>query len=76
MDGYWNGEPVWTNWECGNPGGQFEYCYIFKYNYASWVIQPLEPSNEWLANAYTDGLWPWSGTWNGDVNSVEVKGEN
>ena len=76
MDGYWNGEPVWINWECGTPGGQWEYCYIFKYNYASWVIQPLEPSNEWLANAYTDGQWPWSGTWNGDVNSVEVKGEN
>ena len=75
MDGYWNGEPVWINWECGTPGGQWEYCYIFKYNYASWVIQPLEPSNEWLANAYTDGEWPWSGTWNGDVNSVEVKGE-
>ena len=74
MDGYWNGEPVWINWECGTPGGQWEYCYVFKYNYASWVIQPLEPSNEWLANAYTDGEWPWSGTWNGDVNSVEVKG--
>ena len=75
MDGYWNGEPVWINWACGTPGGQWEYCYIFKYNYASWVIQPLEPSNEWLANAYTDGEWPWSGTWNGDVNSVEVKGQ-
>jgi hypothetical protein len=73
MDGYWNGEPVWVNWECGNPGSQFEFCYVFKYNYASWVIQPLEPSNEWLANAYTDGQWPWSGTWNGDVNSVENK---
>jgi len=75
MDGYWDGEPVWINWECGNPGSQFEYCYIFKYNHASWVIQPLEPSNDWLANAYTDGEWPWSGTWNGAVNSVEVKGE-
>jgi hypothetical protein len=73
MDGYWNGEPVWTNWECGIANTQFEYCYVFKYNYASWVIQPLEPSNEWLANAYTDGEWPWSGTWNGDVNSVENK---
>jgi len=73
MDGYWNGEPVWVNWECGIANTQFEYCYVFKYNYASWVIQPLEPSNEWLANAYTDGQWPWSGTWNGDVNSVENK---
>ena len=73
MDGYWNGEPVWINWECGIANTQFEYCYVFKYNYASWVIQPLEPSNEWLANAYTDGQWPWSGTWNGDVNSVENK---
>jgi hypothetical protein len=76
MDGYWDGYAVWINWECDSPGSQFEYCYIFKYNHASWVIQPLEPSNEWLANAYTDGEWPWSGTWNGAVNSVEVKGTN
>ena len=75
MDGYWDGYAVWINWSCGNPGSQFEYCYIFKYNHASWVIQPLEPSNDWLANAYTDGEWPWSGTWNGAVNSVEVKGQ-
>ena len=75
MDGYWDGYAVWINWSCGNPGSQFEYCYIFKYNHASWVIQPLEPSNDWLANAYTDGEWPWSSTWNGAVNSVEVKGQ-
>jgi hypothetical protein len=75
MDGYWDGYAVWINWECDSPGSQFEYCYIFKYNHASWVIQPLEPSNEWLANAYTDGEWPWSSTWNGAVNSVEVKGQ-
>ena len=75
MDGYWDGEPVWINWECGIANTQFEWCYIFKYNYVSWVIQPLAPSNEWLANAYTDLEFPWSGTWNGGVNSVHVKGE-
>ena len=76
MDGYWDGYAVWINWSCGNPGSQFEYCYIFKYNHTSWVIQPLEPSNEWLANAYNDnGAWPWEGTWAGAIQSVEVKGQ-
>jgi hypothetical protein len=76
MDGYWDGYAVWINWECDTPGSQFEYCYIFKYNHTSWVIQPLEPSNDWLANAYNDnGEWPWQGTWAGSVNSIEVLGE-
>ena len=74
LDGYWNGEPVWVNWECGTPGGQWEYCYVFKYNYTSWVLQPLPPSTEWLANSYNDnGLWPWEGSWSGDVDKVEVR---
>ena len=71
LDGYWNGEPVWTRWGCGVP--PWDTCYIYKYNYTSWVLQPSEPSDEWLANAYNDnGVWPWEGTWSGDVNFVDV----
>ena len=80
---YWlneeyNGHPLWINWECGNPGSQFEYCYIYRHpvGFTSsgwvWVIQPIPPSDEWSANAYTDGRWPWKKEWSGDVNSVEV----
>ena len=47
MDGYWDGKPVWINFECGTPGGQWEWCYVFKYNNTSWVLQPLPPSTEW-----------------------------
>ena len=72
FDGYYDGQPMWVNWECGTPGGQWEFCYIFKYNGVSWVLQPLPPSTEWLANSYTDGQWPWSGAWSGDVQHVEV----
>ena len=74
MDGYWDGKPVWINWQCGTPGGQWEYCYVFKYNHTSWVLQPLEPSTEWLANSYNDnGEWPWEGSWSGDVTKVEMR---
>ena len=70
LDGYWNGDPVWTRWGCGVP--PWDTCYIYKYNYTSWVLQPSEPGNEWLANAYNDnGEWPWEGTWSGDVNFVD-----
>ena len=72
FDGYFDGHPMWVNWECGKPGSKYEYCYIFKYNGVSWVIQPLAPSTEWLANAYTDAKWPWKGKWNGDVKDVVV----
>ena len=70
LDGYWNGEAVWTNWMCGIP--PWDICHIYKYNHTSWVLQPSEPGNEWLANAYNDnGQWPWEGSWSGDVNSVQ-----
>ena len=70
LDGYWNGEPVWTRWGCGVP--PWDTCYIYKYNYTSWVLQPTEPGNDWLAKAYNDkGEWPWEGTWSGDVNFVD-----
>ena len=69
MDGYWNGEAVWTNWNCGIP--PWDICHIYKYNHTSWVLQPSEPGDEWLANSYNDnGQWPWEGSWSGDVNSV------
>ena len=70
LDGYWNGEAVWTNWNCGIP--PWDICHIYKYNHTSWVLQPSEPGNEWLANAYNDnGQWPWEGSWSGDVINVE-----
>ena len=78
LDGEYNGHPLWVNWECGNPGSQFEYCYIFRYPVGFtnsgwvWVIQPIPPSDEWSANAYTDGRWPWKKEWSGNVNSVDV----
>ena len=72
MDGYYDTYPVWTNWECGT--GQWQYCYIYKYNHTSWVLQPVEPTDQWQANSYNDnGAWPWEGSWAGDVQSVELK---
>ena len=69
MDGYYDGYAVWTNWNCGIP--PWDICHIYKYNHTSWVLQPSEPSTEWLANSYNDnGEWPWEGNWSGDVNSV------
>jgi hypothetical protein len=72
MDGYYDTYPVWINYECGT--GQWQYCYIYKYNHASWVLQPVEPTDQWQANSYNDnGEWPWEGTWAGDVQFVELK---
>ena len=69
MDGYYDGYAVWTNWNCGIP--PWDICHIYKYNHTSWVLQPSEPSTEWLANSFNDnGEWPWEGSWPGDVNSV------
>ena len=70
MDGYYDTYPVWINYECGT--GQWQYCYIYKYNHTSWVLQPVEPTDQWQANSYNDnGAWPWEGSWAGDVQSVE-----
>ena len=70
MDGYYDTYPVWVNWECGT--GQWQYCYVYKYNHTSWVLQPVEPTDQWQANSYNDnGAWPWEGSWAGDIQSVE-----
>ena len=72
MDGYYDTYPVWINYECGT--GQWQYCYIYKYNHTSWVLQPVEPTDQWQANSYNDnGVWPWEGSWAGDVQLVELK---
>ena len=72
MDGYYDTYPVWVNFECGT--GQWQYCYIYKYNHTSWVLQPVEPTDQWQANSYNDnGAWPWEGSWAGDVQFVELK---
>ena len=76
LDGYHNGFHMWVNWDCGTPGSQFEFCYIFKFPVAFtasgwvWVVQPIPPSTAWSANAYVDSEWPWQGTWDGAVNKV------
>ena len=51
---------------------KFEKCFIFEYKPEMWVIQPLAPSTEWLANAYTYAEWPWEGSWDGDVKRINV----
>ena len=72
LDHYYNSKPVWVNYECDKPGSKFERCYIFEYKPEMWVIQPLAPSTEWLANAYTYAEWPWEGSWDGDVKRINV----
>ena len=76
LDGYFNGFPMWVNWNCGTPGSKFEFCYIFRHPVAFtasgwvWVVQPIPPSTEWMANAYVDAEWPWKGHWDGAVHNV------
>ena len=76
LDGYFNGFPMWVNWNCGTPGSQFEFCYIFRHPVAFtasgwvWVVQPIPPTTEWRANAYVDAEWPWQGNWDGAVHNV------
>ena len=71
MDGYYDSYPVWVNWECGNP--PWNICYIYKFNDTSWVLQPVEPTDQWQANSYNDnGSMPWEGNWDGDVEYVEL----
>ena len=76
LDGYFNGFPMWVNWNCGTPGSQFEFCYIFRHPVAFtasgwvWVVQPIPPTTEWMANAYVDAEWPWQGNWDGAVHNV------
>ena len=59
INGSYNGQPMWTNFTCGNPG-PYEHCHIFLYGADTWVIQPVTPSDEWNAGGYFDcvGL-PW-----------------
>ena len=73
-----NNKPVWINRECGDAGSQYQYCYIFWYqdihrardDDGTWVLQPVLPSNEWKAHAYTDADWPWGGGWTDNIVGV------
>ena len=73
-----NNKPVWINRECGDAGSQYQYCYIFWYqdihrardDGGTWVLQPVLPSNEWKAHAYTDADWPWGGGWTDNIVGV------
>ena len=65
INGSYSGQPMWTNFSCGNPG-KYEHCHIFLSpdkvvsSTGTWVIQPVTPTDEWNAGGYFDcpGL-PW-----------------
>jgi len=79
-----NNKPVWINRECGDAGSQYQYCYIFWYqdihgardaygnliDDGTWVLQPVLPSDQWNAHAYTDADWPWGGGWTDNIVGV------
>ena len=59
---------MWINYGCSAAGaygdelGHFWGCFIFKWSAADeWVLQPLPPSKEWLADAMVNGTSPWEG---------------
>jgi uncharacterized protein YukE len=77
--GSFNGFPKWECEECDGTSGQFAIAYLYRHpvGFTSsgyvWVVQPIPPSTEWMANSYLDADWPWNGTnWSGDVTSVTI----
>ena len=75
-DGTFNDAPVWINYQCSDAGqvgvelGHKEGCYIFKWSNIQWVLQPLPPSEEWLANSVIEGTWPWEGVLGHNILSI------
>jgi len=68
LEDSYNNAPVWINYGCSAAGaygdelGHFWGCFIFKWSAADeWVLQPLPPSKEWLADAMVNGTSPWEG---------------
>ena len=79
LTGSFNGFPKWECEECNGTSGQFAVSYLYRHPVAFtssgyvWVVQPIPPSTEWMANSYLDADWPWNGTnWSGDVTSVTI----
>ena len=79
-----NSRQMWVNEECGDLGSKYQYCYIFWYqdingaryddgeliDQGTWVLQPVLPSHEWNAHAYTDAEWPWGGGWSDSITQL------
>jgi hypothetical protein len=79
-----NSRQMWVNEECGDLGSTYQYCYIFWYqdiygarddngeliDQGTWVLQPVLPSHEWSAHAYTDAEWPWGGGWSDSITQL------
>ena len=68
LEGTYNNAPVWINYGCSAAGaygdelGHIWGCFIFKWGAVDeWVLQPLPPSKEWLADATVNGTSPWEG---------------
>ncbi len=75
--GEFNGHPMWVKKDCGEPGSQYEFCYIYSHKEGLWVLQPVQPvAGEWLAHSYTLGTTPWENFWEGDVQEVKLMGSN
>ena len=79
LTGSFNGFPKWECEECDGTSGQFAIAYLYRHPVGFtasgyvWVVQPIPPSTEWMANSYLDADWPWNGTnWSGDVTSVTI----
>jgi hypothetical protein len=77
--GDYNGSPMWECHGCNGTSGQFAVSYLFRYPVGFtasgwvWVVQPIPPTTEWMANSYLDAEWPWESTnWSGDVQSVTI----
>tara|TARA_B110000263_G_scaffold87262_1_gene76277 strand:- start:303 stop:1721 length:1419 start_codon:yes stop_codon:yes gene_type:complete len=79
-----NYRQMWVNEECGELGTKYQNCYIFWYqdingarsengeliDQGTWVLQPVLPSHEWNAHAYTDAEWPWGGGWSDSITQL------
>ena len=79
LTGSFNGFPKWECEECDGTSGQFAIAYLYRHPVGFtesgyvWVVQPIPPTTEWMANSYLDADWPWNGTnWSGDVTSVTI----
>ena len=76
----WNGKEIYVkvSGQSSDPSDDWYWAYIFKYSPSTWVIQYVNPSLTdasgnylWNAHRYSDGIEPWTGTWDGiTVNPI------
>ena len=79
LDGTYNNAPVWINYGCSAAGaygddlGHTSGCFIFRWHSENeWVLQPLPPSEEWLANAIIGGISPWEGVITENLDFIRI----